>query len=344
MDSEYDAILVVGFGGPEKREDVIPFLENVLRGRNVPHERMLEVAEHYYHFGGTSPINAQTRAVIAALEEELLRHGISIPIYWGNRNWLPLLPDTMREMANAGHRRVLAVVLSAYSSYSSCRQYREDIERARAEVGEAAPTVDKVRVFFNHPEFIAANADQASAALTLLTPQEAERCFVVYTAHSLPMSMANGCAYESQLEETCRLVSETIGIPRERYQLVYQSRSGRPQDPWLEPDVCDFLRELKARGESVVLVMPIGFLSDHMEVLFDLDEEAQQVCQELDIKMIRAKTVGTHPRFVGMLRELIQERTTQTALRQAVGRFSANPDLCPSDCCPPPARPARTPS
>jgi ferrochelatase len=334
----YDAILVVGFGGPEKREDVIPFLENVLRGRNVPRERLLEVAEHYYHFGGISPINAQTRAVLAALERELSSHDMALPIYWGNRNWHPLLPDTMRELVQSGHRRVLALVLSAYSSYSSCRQYQEDIERARAAVGEAAPLVDKIRVFFNHPEFIAANADQAMAALSLLTPEEAEACFVVYTAHSLPLSMATACSYESQLEETCRLVSEAIGIPRERYQLVYQSRSGRPQDPWLEPDVCDFLRELKAQGQSVVLVMPIGFLSDHMEVLFDLDEEAMHISRDLGLKMVRANTVGTHPRFIGMLRELIQERMTNAAMRRAVGQFPASHDVCPIDCCPPPPR------
>jgi ferrochelatase len=338
---QYDAILVVGFGGPEKREDVIPFLENVLRGRDVPRERMLEVAEHYYHFGGVSPINAQTRAVIAALEKELLSHDMALPIYWGNRNWHPLLPETMLEMTRLGHRRVLALVLSAYSSYSSCRQYREDIERARTAVGEAAPEVDKIRVFFNHPEFIAANADQALAALRLLTPKEVEDCFVVYTAHSLPLSMANGCAYVSQLEETCRLVSEAIGIPRERHQLVYQSRSGRPQDPWLEPDVCDFLRDLKEQRTSVVLVMPIGFLSDHVEVLFDLDEEALHVSGELGLKMVRAKTVGTHPRFIGMLRELIQERMANAPNRRAVGPFPASHDVCPLDCCPPPLRPSR---
>lgn len=341
MLSQYDALLVVGFGGPEKRDDVIPFLENVLRGRNVPRERMLEVAEHYYHFGGVSPINAQTRAVIDALEKELAEHCIALPIFWGNRNWHPLLADTMRELVRFGHKRVLALVLSAYSSYSSCRQYREDIERAREAIGEAAPQVDKIRVFFNHPEFVAANRDQALSALRHLSPDETEECFVVYTAHSLPVSMASQCAYEAQLQETCRLVSEAIGVPEDRYRLVYQSRSGRPQDPWLEPDVCDFLRELKAQGKSVVLVMPIGFLSDHMEVLFDLDEEARQVCKELGLKMIRGNTAGTHPRFIGMLRELVQERMSDGAERRAIGRFPANHDVCPLDCCPAPNRPSR---
>ncbi len=194
MNSAYDAVLVVGFGGPEKRDDVIPFLENVLRGRNVPRERMLEVAEHYYHFDGVSPINAQTRAVIEALANELAAHGIELPIFWGNRNWHPFLSEAMQEMVRLGKRRVLAVVLSAYSSYSSCRQYREDIERARDSVGEAAPVVEKMRVFFNHPDFVLANAERVSTAMREFTPAQRERVFLVYTAHSLPVSMAKNCA------------------------------------------------------------------------------------------------------------------------------------------------------
>jgi ferrochelatase len=302
---------------------------------------MLEVAEHYYHFGGVSPINAQTRALIEVLGKELKDHGISLPIYWGNRNWHPLLPETMGDIVRAGHNRVLALVLSAYSSYSSCRQYQEDIQRARETVGEAAPPIDKIRVFFNHPEFIAANADRISMAIQGFTSSQLEEVFVVYTAHSLPLSMAGQCAYESQLLETCRLVSEALGIPAERSRLVYQSRSGRPQDPWLGPDICDFLRELKHQGRDAVLVAPIGFLSDHMEVLFDLDEEAKQLSRELGMKMIRAETVGTHPRFVAMLRELIEERLSDVPERKAVGRFPASHDLCPLDCCPAPPRPSR---
>jgi ferrochelatase len=328
----------VGFGGPEKREDVIPFLENVLRGRNVPRERMLEVAEHYYHFDGASPINAQTRAVIDALRTELDDHGIDLPIAWGNRNWHPLLPETMQELARQGKRRVLALVLSAYSSYSSCRQYREDIERAREAVGETAPVVDKIRVFFNHPEFVLANAERVADAMRELTSAERDKVFLLCTAHSLPQSMAADCAYETQLKETCRLVAEQVGIPPKRWQLVYQSRSGRPQDPWLEPDVCDFLREFPANCDSVVLILPIGFLSDHMEVLFDLDEEARQACEELGLTMIRVPTVGTHPRFIHMLRELIEERVNGRLDRSAVGQFLASHDVCPQDCCPAPAR------
>ena len=342
MNQEYDAILVVGFGGPEKREDVIPFLENVLRGRNVPRERMLEVAEHYDHFGGVSPINAQTRTVIEALRLELDAHGISLPTYWGNRNWHPMLADTIKTMADEGRKRALGLVLAAYSSYSSCRQYREDIERAQVAAGENAPAVEKIRVFYNHPDFIAANAERVADGLKQVSDAERDELFLVYTAHSLPMSMAENCAYQAQLLETCRLVAEEVGIPPERYRLVYQSRSGRPQDPWLEPDVCDFLPELKEQGFKTVLVMPIGFLSDHMEVLFDLDEEARDVCQKLGLKMIRVASVGTHPRFIGMLRELIQERLDPSLPKRAVGQFPASHDVCPIDCCPAPNSPNST--
>ncbi len=344
MNAAYDAVLVVGFGGPEKREDVIPFLENVLRGRNVPRERMLEVAEHYYHFGGASPINAQTRAVIEALREELAAHEIPLPIFWGNRNWHPLLADTMQQLADEGKQRVLGLVLAAYSSYSSCRQYREDIERAREAVGEKAPQVDKIRVFFNHPDFIAANVDRLSLAMKKFSAEQRERAFLVFTAHSLPMSMAETSAYEAQLLETCRLVAERVGIPEDRYRLVYQSRSGRPQDPWLEPDVCDYLRKLNTRGIQDVLVMPVGFLSDHMEVLFDLDEEARQVCAEQGLNMVRVETVGTHPKFIGMLRQLIDERLSDAPDRKAVGNFPPSHDVCPIDCCPAPVRRPRSSS
>lgn len=333
MSEAYDAILIVGFGGPERREDVIPFLENVLRGRNVPRERMLEVAEHYYHFGGVSPINAQVRELIAALRPELDSRGVDLPIYWGNRNWHPLLPDTMRQMAGEGIRRALALVLAAYSSYSSCRQYRDDIERARAAVGPDAPQADKIRVFYNHPEFIAASADRVREALDQIPAAERPEVRIAYTAHSIPTRMAEQCRYEAQLQETCRLVSEELQIAPERYQLVYQSRSGRPQDPWLEPDILDHLHDLRDQGARHVVVMPIGFLSDHMEVLFDLDEEARQRAGELGLTMVRARSVGTHPRFVGMLCELVEERLGRRTERRAIGRFGASHDVCPVDCC-----------
>jgi len=335
--SDYDSILIVSFGGPERREDVIPFLENVLRGRNVPHERMLEVAEHYYHFGGVSPINQQCRELIAALRNELDDHGISLPIYWGNRNWTPLLPDTLRTMAADGKHKSIAFFTSGYSSYSGCRQYRENIGAAQAEVGAQAPSVDKLRVFYNHPLFISANAYRLQDALNQIPVERRTDVRVLFTAHSIPTSMSDQSDYLKQLTETCRLVAESQSIAPSQWKLVFQSRSGRPQDPWLEPDICDALRELKQSGASDVIVAPVGFLSDHMEVLFDLDEEAAIVCREIGLNMVRAGTVGVHPDFVRMIRELIQERITGSNERVAIGQYPANHDVCPINCCPAPA-------
>ena len=336
--ADYDAILIVNFGGPEKRDDVMPFLENVLRGRNVPRERMLEVAEHYYHFGGKSPINDQVRELIAVLEPELRQHEIDLPIYWGNRNWHPLLPDVMRQMVDDGVNNCLALVLAGYSSYSSCRQYRENISAAQESTGEAAPRVDKIRVFYNHPDFIAANAERVQDAIRSLPEAAGHSFHIAYTAHSIPNSMADQCDYARQLEETARLVSESLDIPRDRWQLVYQSRSGRPQDPWLEPDICDHIDALVADGIEHVVVSPIGFLSDHLEVMFDLDEEARQQAEKHGMSFARAGTVGTHPRFITMLRKLIEERLGRREARQAIGQFEASHDVCPVDCCPAPMR------
>lgn len=333
MTLPYDAILLVSFGGPEHRDDVIPFLENVLRGKPVPRERMLQVAEHYYHFDGVSPINAQCRDLIAALEQELRASGIALPIYWGNRNWHPLLPDTLREMAAAGVQRALALFTSAYSSYSGCRQYRENIQDAREIVGELAPTVDKVRVFYNHPRFISANAELVQAALEKLTTEQQVKSRILFTAHSIPETMANFCNYRRQLEESCRLVAAQLGLTPDRWHLVYQSRSGRPQDPWLEPDILDAVRAEPRRQTTGLVIAPIGFLSDHMEVLYDLDCEARDLCQELQLPMVRAATVGTHPEFVTMLRELIEERLGLRGERAAIGQDPPSHDVCPSDCC-----------
>ncbi|HZZ73745.1 MAG TPA: ferrochelatase [Pirellulales bacterium] len=331
-ESAYDAILVVSFGGPEGPDDVLPFLENVLRGKNVPRARLLEVAEHYQHFGGISPINAQNRALIAALQRELDEHGPQLPIYWGNRNWRPYLTDVVREMAAQGVRRALAYVTSAYSSYSGCRQYREDLLRAQAAVGRAAPQIDKIRVFFNHPEFIAAAAERVAAALAQIPAADRAAAPLLFTAHSIPQAMASGCDYELQLRETCRLVCERLG--REAWSLVFQSRSGPPTQPWLEPDIGDALRAVAAAGKSQwVVVSPIGFLSDHVEVLFDLDTEAQAIAAELGLRMIRAETVGQHPRFVAMIRELIQERLDPAVPRRAIGRFGPRNNACAADCC-----------
>lgn len=327
----YDALLVVSFGGPEAPDEVMPFLENVLRGRNVPRERMLQVAHHYELFGGISPINGQNRALIAALEKELGASGMKLPIYWGNRNWHPLLADTLGEMKRDGIRRALAFVTSAYSSYSGCRQYREDIERARAAVGDDAPQVDKLRAFYNHPGFIAPNIENLRIALARIPYERRRNAHVAFTAHSIPLSMASACDYQAQLLETCRLVAEGAG--HARWQLVFQSRSGSPMQPWLEPDICDHLRELKRAGATDAVVAPVGFISDHMEVLYDLDTEAQQVAREIELNMVRAATVGTHPAFVRMIRELIEERLTATPTRLALGTRGPQPDRCSADCC-----------
>jgi protoporphyrin/coproporphyrin ferrochelatase len=336
----YDAILMVSFGGPESREEVLPFLENVLRGRNVPRERMLAVAEHYYHFGGVSPINAQMRELIAALKVELKENGPRLPIYWGNRNWHPMLADTVREMQRDGIRRALAFVTSAYSSYSGCRQYREDIARAREAVGAGAPEIDKLRAFFNHPGFIEAVEDCLREALAAVPAQASGNVQVVYTAHSIPVSMASTSDYVRQLEEVRRLVSERLQIQNDA--LVYQSRSGAPGQPWLGPDVLDYLREVKERNlASTVVLAPIGFISDHMEVLYDLGVEARELCESLELPMARAKTVGVHPKFVGMIRELIGERMNPGAERQALGTLGARADVCAGECCPGARRPAR---
>ncbi|HUD64297.1 MAG TPA: ferrochelatase [Candidatus Sulfotelmatobacter sp.] len=336
----YDAILVVSFGGPESREDVIPFLENVLRGRNVPRERMLAVAEHYYHFDGKSPINQQTRDLISALKSELTQHGPKLPVYWGNRNWHPMLADTLRQMKHEGIRRALGFVTSAYSSYSGCRQYREDIARAQGEVGPEAPQIDKLRAFFNHPGFIDATAARLREALAEVPVGEQQNIQMVYTAHSIPMSMANTSDYVRQLEEVRKLVSGRLGVSNDA--LVYQSRSGAPGQPWLEPDVLDYLREVKERNRaSAVVLAPISFVSDHMEVLYDLDIEAQQLCDSLSLPMVRAKTVGVHPKFVAMIRELMVERMTPDADRRALGSLGPRLDVCAEDCCPAPQRPTR---
>ena len=329
----YEAVLVISFGGPESREEVIPFLENVLRGKNVPRERLLAVAEHYYHFEGKSPINGQTRELIAALEKELGKSGPKLPVYWGNRNWHPLLPDTLRQMKQDGIGRALGFVTSAYSSYSGCRQYREDIARAQSEVGPGAPEVDKLRAFFNHPAFIEATVERVREALAAIPANARQNIQIIYTAHSIPLSMANTSDYVRQLREVHRLVSETVGQTNDA--LVYQSRSGAPGQPWLEPDILDHLRRVKAENlASAVVLAPIGFLSDHMEVLYDLDVEAHQLCDSLDLPMVRAKTVGVHPKFIGMIRELILERMNPESERRALGTFGARPDICVEDCCP----------
>jgi protoporphyrin/coproporphyrin ferrochelatase len=314
----YDSFLLVSFGGPEGPEDVIPFLENVLRGKNVPRERMLEVAEHYNHFGGISPINQQNRELLAAIQTEFDRSGIKLPVYWGNRNWAPLLPDTLRQMRADGRKRSLAFFTSMFSCYSGCRQYRENIAAAQQEIGEGAPLVEKLRMGFNHPGFIRALTDSLDASIKSLA---AEQVRVLFTAHSIPMSMADRCDYVKQLKEASR-------------DLVFQSRSGPPHQPWLEPDICEAIAKLDDHQKiDSLVIMPIGFVSDHMEVLFDLDEEAAQLCQERGIKMVRARTAGTDSNFVSMIRGLVDERLGLTQTRPAIGSLGPWHDVCPADCC-----------
>jgi len=327
----YDAVLFLSFGGPEGPADVMPFLENVTRGRGVPHERLLSVAEHYQHFDGVSPITAQNREVIAALEALLAAEGPKLPVYFGNRHWKPYLEDTLRAMADDGVKNALAFVTSAFSSYSGCRSYREDIARAQAAIGPHAPQVHKLRVFFDHPLFLEAVTDRVRSAVAQ-APADAA---LVFTAHSVPISMASTSRYEAQLRAAAAIVARNVG--REHFDLVWQSRSGPPSVPWLEPDIGDHLRALHAGGTKNVVVSPIGFLSDHMEVAWDLDEEARVIAAGLGLGYVRAGTPGTHPAFIAAIRELILEQV-DSAPRRALTVFGEG--TCSADCCPAPARPA----
>lgn len=336
-DLAYDALVVVSFGGPEAPEDVMPFLRNVTRGRDVPDERLAVVAEQYAATGGRSPINDQNRALVEALRDELVAHGHDLPVYWGNRNWAPYLTDTVARMRDDGVRRALAFVTSAYSSYSACRQYLEDIDRARASVGDGAPHIDKIRQFWNHPGFLDPFRDGVRAAVDRITsgPEAVDpsRIRLVASAHSLPMSMATTSDYEEQLRDALDLVGSAA--PHLERDLVWQSRSGPPGVPWLEPDVNDHLRDVAARGVEGVVVVPIGFVSDHQEVVYDLDVMARSTASELGLRMERVPTPGTDPRFVAMVRELVEERQG-TAAPRAEGTLGVRIAPCVEGCCPAP--------
>jgi protoporphyrin/coproporphyrin ferrochelatase len=332
--SQYDALLLVSFGGPEQSADVLPFLQNVTRGRDVPHERLLEVADHYHHFGGRSPINDQNRALIQALEADFSNSGLRLPIYFGNRNWHPLLPDTLAQMRDAGIRRAVAFVTSAFSSYSGCRQYQDDIERARSVV-PGAPEIHVLRRFFNHPGFVAANIAHVNHALNRLSAEERALVRLVFTAHSIPTTMAQRCDYELQLRDVAAVIARETRVPA--WDLAWQSRSGPAHVPWLEPDILAHLQELHSAGTRVVVIVPVGFTSDHMEVVYDLDHEAKECCAKLGIRMERAATAGIHPEFVSMVRELISERTFGHEPR-SVGTLPPRPSPCATGCCPAPSR------
>lgn len=335
VSTPYDAVMLVSFGGPEGPQDVMPFLRNVARGRDIPQARLEAVAEHYQHFGGVSPINAQCRSLLAALRPVLDAAGITLPLYWGNRNWHPLLADALRQMRDDGVRRALAFVTSPFGSYSSCRQYLDDIERARQEVGEGAPEVDKIRHYHDHPGYIEPHAQAVRQALRELATDQPR---IVFTAHSIPSTMEatsgpSGGRYSAMLRETAALVAEAAapGVP---WDLVWQSRSGPPQVPWLEPDINDHLAAVAGQGVTGVVVSPIGFISDHLEVVWDLDTEAAATAAKLGLGYVRAATPGSDPRFVAMVRDLILERLDPSVPRQRLGTIEVW-DACPVDCCRP---------
>src|ERR1700722_66064 len=372
----YDAFLLLSFGGPEGPDDVLPFLENVTRGRGVPRERLEEVARHYYAFGGVSPINAQCRDMLGAIGAELRAGGIGLPLYWGNRNWRPFIGDTVREMRDAGVGRAIAFVTSAYGSYSACRQYQDDIDRAVAQAqtagGPRAPRIDKIRPYFNHPGFIEPFASGVEEALAGRAAAAQAGARLVFTAHSVPLGMADasgspsaataapgapGGRYAAELREASRLIAERVRGGALPFDLVFQSRSGPPSVPWLEPDVNDHLAAL-AKGTlpdgaplpegtpTAVVAVPVGFVSDHMEVVHDLDVEAARTAASLGLPFARAKAPGLTARFAGRARELVAERVScAPALALGglgLGAFADGADSCPADCCRyVPARPGR---
>jgi len=322
----WDALLIVSFGGPEGPSDVMPFLENTVRGRQVPRERLAEVAQHYELFGGVSPINAQSRALAFSIQARLEVEGPALPVYLGNRNWKPYLATTLEDMMRSGVKNALAFIASPYCSYSSCGQYLDDLERSRSEVGPGAPTITWLRHYFNHPGFIEAVADLASAALGSIPLERRASTAVAFTAHSIPVTMAAACGYTRQLQEAASLVAARLD-EFQRWDLVWQSRSGAPNSAWLEPQIGAHLEGLAEQGFSDVVVVPIGFISDHIEVLYDLDTEARAVAGRLGLNLVRAPTVGIHPQFVDMIRELILERTRGLKPRQ-LGNLGVYPSGC----------------
>ncbi|MCW5253429.1 ferrochelatase [Streptomyces sp. SHP 1-2] len=350
----YDALLLLSFGGPEGPDDVVPFLRNVTRGRDIPEERLKEVGQHYFLFGGVSPINGQNRALLEALRADFAGHGLDLPVYWGNRNWAPYLTDTLREMVRDGRRRVLVVTTSAYASYSGCRQYRENLADALAALaaeGLEPPAVDKLRHYFNHPGFVEPMADGVVRALAELPEEVRAGAHIAFCTHSIPVSAADtsgppgdhgdGGAYVRQHLDVARTIADAV---RERtgtdhpWRLVYQSRSGAPHIPWLEPDICDHLAERREAGVPAVVMAPIGFVSDHMEVLYDLDTEATAKAAELGLPVRRSATVGDDPRFAAAVRDLVLERAAAErgtpVTPCALGALGPSHDLCPVGCCP----------
>ncbi|MER7049638.1 MULTISPECIES: ferrochelatase [Streptomyces] len=352
--SPYDALLLLSFGGPEGPDDVVPFLANVTRGRGIPEERLKEVGQHYFLFGGVSPINEQNRTLLDALREDFAEHGLDLPVHWGNRNWSPYLTDALRELTLAGHRRIAVLTTSAYASYSGCRQYRENLADSLAALtaeGLSPPRVDKLRHYFNHPGFVRPMVDGVLKSLAELPAEVRSDAHLAFTTHSIPRSAADtsgpvaehgdGGAYVRQHLDVARLIADAVreetGVAHP-WRLVYQSRSGAPHIPWLEPDVCDHLEELHSAGARAAVMVPIGFVSDHMEVLYDLDTEALAKAAELGLPVRRSATVGADPRFAAAVRELLLERAAtergRSVERCALGSLGPSHDLCPIGCCP----------
>ncbi|MFE5511751.1 ferrochelatase [Streptomyces sp. NPDC056529] len=350
----YDALLLLSFGGPEGPDDVVPFLENVTRGRGIPKERLKEVGQHYFLFGGVSPINDHNRALLDALRTDFAQAGLDLPVYWGNRNWAPYLTDALREMITDGRRHIAVLTTSAYASYSGCRQYRENLADALATLeaeGLPLPRVDKLRHYFNHPGFLQPMTEGVLAALADLDPAVRDGAHLAFTTHSIPDSAADtsgpatahgqGGAYVRQHLDAARTIADAV---RERtgtdrpWKLVYQSRSGAPHIPWLEPDICDHLEDLHGAGAPAAVMVPIGFVSDHMEVLYDLDTEATAKAAELGLPLRRSATVGADPRFAAAVRDLLLERAAAErgtrVERCALGTLGPSHDLCPIGCCP----------
>lgn len=331
---QFDAVLLLSFGGPDGPDDVRPFLDNVLRGRPVTAERIEQVVSQYMPLGGRSPINDQNRALLHALGREFESHQRPRPVYWGNRNWHPYLVDTVAQMSDDGVTNAAVFVTSAYSSYSSCRQYIEDLEQAREKVGRRAPRLWKLRPYFDHPGFVEPLADGLRAAATEAGPGAP----VLMSAHSLPSSMAAACDYQGQLQECADLVADRAGLPRERCSLVFQSRSGPPHQTWLEPDVVDAIDQLPS-GTPAVVVTPIGFVSDHMEVVYDLDTRARKAAADRGIRLIRSATPGSDRRFVHMVCQLLDEAEDPGGTSPlSLSRQGARPFPCPVGCCPLPPR------
>ena len=338
----YDAALLVSFGGPEGPDDVVPFLENVTRGRGIPQERLREVGAHYFAFGGVSPINAANRQLLARVQQDFADHDLKLPWYWGNRNWTPTLAETVQQMADDGVQRALAFFTSAYSSYSGCRQYRENLADACAQVGPRAPDFDRIGPFYNHPGFVQPFVDTTVTALAQLTEPVRSTASLAFTTHSLPMTLALNSGVEPHTyvaqhqrvaDAVAREVAERTGAAHP-YDLVYQSRSGPPDQPWLEPDIIDHIATLAERDVTAVVCIPIGFVSDHLEVKWDLDTQARTEAERQGLEFARAATPGDDPRFVNMVRELVEERLLQRPVTERGRMFdSAADDRCAAGCC-----------